>query len=150
MIVSTLEFKHPALPSGCLRYVRDNVDLQAGLETGEVAWFTAGQFEFQLPDKNMKGQEALKVAAPNTDQTLIKAIEAAKRHEPIIPIDCVYREYDTDDLSQPRNKPIKLTTTSISVNTAMISLTNSWKDLTNRRFLRRVYTTDTHQGLKYI
>lgn len=150
MIVATLEFKHPALPNGCLRYVRDSIDLQAAIETGEVVTFIAGQFEFQLPDKNMTGQEALKVAAPNTDQTLVKAIEATKRHEPILPISSIYREYDTDDLSRPRNKAIKLTTTNVSVNTAALSLTSSWKDLTNRKFLRRMYTTTTHPGLKYM
>lgn len=150
MIVSTLEFKHPALPDGVLRYVKDNVDLQARLETGGTVWFTAGQFEFQLPDKATSGQEALTVAAPNTDVTLVKAIEAAKRFEPITPVVCVYREYDTDNLSQPRNKPIRLTTSAVKITTMAVSLTNSWKDLTNRRFMRRVYTTATHPGLKYL
>lgn len=149
IVFSTLEFKHPALPDGYLRYVRDNVDLTATLETGETVTFTAGQFEFELPSKNSTGQEALKVAAPNVDLTLTRAIEATKRHEPIIPIECIFREFD-EYLSQPRNKPIKLTVTGISINTATISLSCTWKDLTNRRFMRRIYTTETHQGLKYI
>ncbi len=150
MIISTLEFKHPALPGGVLRYVKDNEDLHACLETGEWVWFTAGQFEFQLPDKATTGQEALKVAAPNADLTLVKAIEATKRHEPITPVISIYREFDTNDLSQPRNKPIRLTTSSVKVTTMMVSMTNTWKDLTNRRFLRRIYTTNTHPGLKYL
>lgn len=150
MIISTLEFKHPALPGGVMRYVKDNVDFEAGLETGEMAWFRPGQFEFQLPDKATSGQEALTVAAPNTDLALVKAIEAAKRHEPITPVVCVYREYDTDDLTKPRNKPIRLTTSAVKITTMAVSLTNSWKDLTNRRFMRRIYTTATHPGLKYL
>ncbi|EOV9305368.1 DUF1833 family protein [Vibrio parahaemolyticus] len=150
MIISTLEFKHPALPGGVLRYVKDNVDLEAGLETGEWVWFTAGQFEFQLPDKATTGQEALTVVAPNTDLTLVKAIEAAKRYEPITPVVSVYREYDTDDLNKPRNKPIRLTTSAAKVTVMAVSLTNSWKDLTNRRFMRRIYTTTTHPGLKFL
>ncbi|MBV1842702.1 DUF1833 domain-containing protein [Photobacterium ganghwense] len=149
-MISTLEFKHPALPGGVMRYVKDNVDLDAGLETGEMAWFRPGQFEFQLPDKATSGQEALTVAAPNTDLALVKAIEAAKRFEPITPVVCVYREYDTDDLSKPRNKPIRLTTSAVKITTMAVSLTNSWKDLTNRRFMRRIYTTATHPGLKYL
>lgn len=150
MILSTLEFQHPALPGGVLRYVKDGIDLQAGIESGEVVTFIAGQFEFQLPDKNTTGQEALSVAAPNTDLTLTRAIEAAKRYEPITTVTCVYREYDTDDLSVPRNKAIRLTTSSAKITTMAVSITSSWKDLTNRRFCRRIYTTTTHPGLKYL
>lgn len=150
MILSTLEFQHPALSGGVLRYVKDNIDLAAGIEDGSVVTFTAGQFEFQLPDKNTTGQEALHVVAPNTDLTLTRAIEAAKRHEPITPMACIYREYDTDDLSRPRNKAIRLTTSRVKITTMAVSQTASWKDLTNRRFCRRIYTTQTHPGLKYL
>ncbi|WP_228842850.1 DUF1833 family protein [Vibrio parahaemolyticus] len=150
MILSSLEFQHPSLPGGVLRYVKDNIDLDAGIESGQIVTFKAGQFEFQLPDKNTTGQEALQVAAPNTDLTLTRAIETAKRHEPITPVICVYREYDTDDLSRPRNKAIRLTTSSAKITTMAVSLTSSWKDLTNRRFCRRIYNTTTHPGLKYL
>lgn len=150
MKLSTLEFSHPALPNGVLRYVKDNVDLHAQIETGEWVWFTAGQFDFQLPDRASGGQEALKVAAPNTDLTLANAIEATKYHEPPVPVESIYREFDTDDLSAPCNKPIKLTMSSAKITTMAVSLTNSWKDLTNRRFMRRIYTTATHPGLSYL
>ncbi|MDW3050495.1 DUF1833 family protein [Vibrio sp. 1408] len=150
MILSTIEYQHPTLPGGVLRYVKDGIDLYAGIESGEMVLFTAGQFAFQLPDKATKGQEALTVAAPNTDLTLAKAIETAKRHEPVIPVVSIYREYDTDDLSQPRNKRIRLTMTSAKITTMTVTLTNTWKDLTNRRFMRRLYTTKTHPGLKYL
>ncbi|WP_257972632.1 DUF1833 domain-containing protein [Vibrio parahaemolyticus] len=150
MILSTLEYQHPALPGGMLRYVKDNIDLEAGLEDGTIVIFKAGQFEFQLPDKNTSGQEALRVAAPNTDLTLTRAIESTKMYEPITPVVCIYREYDDADLSQPRNKAIRLTTSSTNITTMAVSLTASWKDLTNRRFCRRIYTTKTHPGLKYL
>ena len=150
MKVSTLEFKHPALPNGVLRYVKDPEDLHATLETGEKVWFTAGQFDFQLPDRASGGQEALKVAAPNTDITLANAIEAAKRYQPAVAVESIYREYDLDDLSAPCNKPIKLTLSSAKITTVAVSLTNSWKDLTNRRFMRRIYTSKTHPGLSYL
>ena len=150
MILSPIEYQRPNLPAGVLRSVQDRMALYAGIESGEMVWFTAGQFAFQLPDKATKGQEALTVAAPNTDLTLAKAIETAKRHEPVIPVVSIYREYDTDDLSQPRNKRIRLTMTSAKITTMTVTLTNTWKDLTNRRFMRRLYTTKTHPGLKFL
>lgn len=150
MIISTLEFQHPTLPGGALRYVKDGVDFYGAIETGEWVWFEAGQFAFQLPDKATKGQEALTVAAPNTNLTLAKSIDAAKRHEPIVPVISIYREYDPGDPSQPRNKRIRLTMSSAKIDTMTVTLTNTWKDLTNRRFMRRIYNTQTHPGLKYL
>ncbi|EOX3945027.1 DUF1833 family protein [Vibrio alginolyticus] len=150
MIIATIEYQHPSLPGGVLRYVKDGIDLHAGSESGEWVWFTAGQFAFQLPDKATKGQEALTVAAPNTDLTLSKAIETAKRHEPVIPVVSIYREYDTDDLSKPRNKRIRLIMSSAKITAMTVTLTNSWKDLTNRRFMRPIYNNVTHPGLMYI
>ena len=68
----------------------------------------------------------------------------------MIPVVSIYREYDTDDLSKPRNKRIRLTMSSAKITAMTVTLTNSWKDLTNRRFMRPIYNNVTHPGLMYI
>ncbi|HDZ9131760.1 TPA: DUF1833 family protein [Vibrio cholerae] len=148
-MLKTIEYQHPSFATP-IRYVKNGEDITARIETGEMVWFKAGNFEEQMPEKGGSGTEALNIVAPNSDQSLIDAVEAAKYDESITPVICIYREYDFDDLSAPATRPIILTTTRCKVSVASISLTASWRDLTNRRFLRRQYTTKTHPGLAYL
>ncbi len=148
----TLEFRHPSTENGCKRYVKDGIDLQAPIEDGSQVWFSAGIFEFQLPDKNTDGQQVLKVVAPNTDLELTRALQKADQYLPITPVTCIYREYDiySDGSAVMRNKAIRLTVSASSISIMTVSLNATWKDLTNRRFCRRIYRPDTHPGGNYL
>ena len=142
-----LRVTHPGLENGFKAYVNDDYELTAFDEQGVSVMFEVGNFTAKRPDKNPKGMRSIKVAAVNADLALVKAFWACKDHEPPVQIIVELFEFNPDDLTKPAKKVIKLTVTNWVATVNTLSMTASWKDLVNRRFMRRQYDASTHAGL---
>jgi len=103
----TIELSHPEFSAGQLRFVKDYVDADLGLEAdaprnpGEVVTFTAIAMDVKEPDETGDAEQILQInlgAVGGEVQDVLKEITAAGV---LTPIQVIYRKYYGGDLTEP-------------------------------------------------
>lgn len=145
VIYHTITLDHSTFATP-LYLVRDRVDLNATLETGEAVTFTGYAFDFKRPEVSIGGLPQLVVEIDNVNQAILAAVQAASAATD--PVTLTYREYLSTDLTAPANDPpMELTLSNVKANVFRVSATATFGDYVNKRFPTQTYDPDRFPGL---
>ncbi|MDR5858225.1 DUF1833 domain-containing protein [Halomonas eurihalina] len=135
-------------PSQTIRICDGYEDHVVTLETGETVGFLASAMKVVLPERNASGQQPLTFAVENVTGEAERAIDAALADG--IPVDVIYREYLSSDLSAPAKPPIQFVLYDADFEDARAQLTSSFFDIIGTGYPRERYTVQRFPGLKHI
>jgi hypothetical protein len=151
IVYHTLELWHSAFTQP-IRVVRDDADLVATLEStaprnsAQPVTFVAFAFEFSRPEVTSDGVPQVVLEIDNVSREILAAVEAAVGHAD--PIEVIYREFISSDLSAPQNDPpLTLTILGITADVFRVRATAGFTNLTNKRFPAQDYSADRFPGL---
>ena len=127
-------------------------DLTAKLEDGSTVTFVAADFAAQLAKRAAEGNQSVNFAIDPGESDAIARIDQAVAVGARIYVD--YREYIANDLTAPSRPVETLSVISyqlvpLSDDSAQLSFTASFYDLTNKVWPSRKYTTSFARGLKH-
>lgn len=153
----TLEFNHSAFRDEAdaptsIRLVQGYTPLVATLEAaapknpGAAVTFKPAAFNVELPVKGVDGRHDMKVVLDAVNGEVIAQLErvAAAVREPI---QVIFREFVSSDLSGPQSTPIKMVAANPQVTALRATFTATFADLINKSFPSIRYTLTTHPGL---
>lgn len=154
----TLEFNHPSFRTEgtnehtSIRLVQGFEPLSARIEAG--APFGAGQyvtfqpaaFDVELPTKGVSGEHSMNINIDGASAEITRQLERVATGVRA-PIQVIFREFVSTDLSMPQSTPIKMTVLNPSVNGNRVSAQASYSDLLNKAYPSIKYTLNTHPGL---
>ena len=109
----TIEIHHPDLDQ-VYRFVQDDVDLTAGLETtaprnpGETVVFSAAFIEIVEPAESTDTEQNIQVKIGTLDDKMHSVIDQITGKGFLTEIDLVYRKYYSGDVSEPITNPLYL------------------------------------------
>jgi hypothetical protein len=154
----TLEFRHPAFVEGspaeqiAIRIVTEVWDdLILTIEDGNPigggypALFKAIPFRADPPVFEEGKMPETTITIDNCGRELIPHLEEAVKIK--ADLICVYREYRSDDTSEPCYGPVEFVMRNVRVSGTSVSGTARLDDLANSKFPRRVYTITEFPGL---
>ncbi|WP_445363344.1 DUF1833 family protein [Microbulbifer sp. ANSA003] len=147
IIIHTLELRHAAFEGGAIRLCQGFDDIEATLEDGETATFTASGFGVSLPQRSVRGRQDLQFQLDNVTGEALHNIRAALEAGGAIQV--VYRQFLESDLSAPAQPATVMTAVSVKANPASVSVIASFHDLVNKAWPNKFYTPDFAPGLKY-
>lgn len=141
----TAELQHPAFTKPHYLLTGDHKAVRAKLENGTEVTFEPAALQVQLPEKGVKGREAMRVTLGGISRDVLIELErqavAARA-----PITLIYREYLDSDLSGPQDVR-KFTLRNPVCSSGRITAEASFVDPINIPFPRIHYNTRTHPGL---
>lgn len=153
--ISTIELQHPQFAEDgapvALRFVLDAVDRVLGIETGalfgggESVPFSACAFAAEYPEVAEGQVPRCKISVDNVSRHLTPHLNAAVQVRADLAL--IYREYRSDDVSEPCYGPVRFTVREVTVTGTRVEGIATLKDLTNSKFPRRVYTRKLFPGL---
>ena len=157
IIYYTLELRHPAfLEEGepvairCVTDVFDDMQFTiedgAVMNGGETVTFLAIPFSADLPELAEKRVPECVITVDNAARHLTPHLEAAVQVQ--ADLICVYREYRSDDTSEPCFGPVEFVMRSVDVNGPIVRGTARLDDLSNTKFPRRNYSIAQFPGLQ--
>ncbi len=153
----TIEIRHPAFVDDndnpvAVRFVNDpSGDLVATLEddapmnAGEQVTFCRGQFQFILPESTDQGLPTCDIQVENVSGVLTPWLFKAVAFP--APIEITYRQFLTDDLSQPQFILSGLTAQKVSAGLLRVTCTAGFEDFLNKPFPATIYNTWDFPGL---
>ena len=145
--IPTLEISRPDA-SVPLRTCVGYEDQVATLETGETVTFTASGMAVALPKRGDSGQQNLTFAVENVmgiaQRFIDEGLEAGQ------PIDVIYREYLSNDMSEPAEPPLRFKLVDGVFEGAHVEIIASYMAVIMQEFMSRRYTATFARGLKYI
>jgi hypothetical protein len=158
LVYFTLELQHPGfvdemenpIPIRVVTGVAE--DMQFGIEDGavfnpgEMATFTAIPFYADFPEFAEGKVPETRVVVDNVSRELVPHIEAALSVR--ADLIAIYREYRSDDLTEPCFGPVEFVVRRITMTGTRIEGMASIDNLANKKFPTRVYTTKEYPGLQ--
>ncbi|WP_445363185.1 DUF1833 family protein [Microbulbifer sp. ANSA003] len=147
IIIHTLELRHAAFEGGAIRLCQGFDDIEATLEDGETATFTASGFGVSLPQRSVRGRQDLQFQLDNVTGEALQNIDAALEAGGSVQV--IYRQFLESDLSAPAQPATVMTAASVKANPASVSVIASFHDLVNKAWPNKFYTPDFAPGLKY-
>lgn len=155
-IYSTLELQHPAflqddveVPIRCVTDVHEDqefgIELGADFDAGEMALFQAVPFSAERPEFAEGKAPECEIRVDNIGREIIGYLEAAVQVKADLAV--IYREYRSDDLTEPCYGPIRFVMRKVKVTGTAVIGTARLDDLANRKFPARTYTVDRFPGL---
>lgn len=145
--IPTLEISRPDA-SEPLRTCVGYEDQQATLETGETVTFTASGMAVALPKRGDTGQQNLTFAVDNVMGVAQRFIDEGL--EAGLPIDVIYREYLSNDMSEPAEPPLRFKLVDGVFEGAHVEIIASYMAVIMQEYMSRRYTAAFARGLKYI
>ncbi|HIF9260462.1 TPA: DUF1833 family protein [Photobacterium damselae] len=118
-----------------------------GLEDGSKAFFRSSAFGCSLPPKSVKGKQNLKFQIDNVTGEARHFIDRALSLGSKVKV--TYRVYTSSYLHEPAQPPLVLTAISEKDNHQTVGVVASFRDLVNKAWPKRRYTTSVTPGLKY-
>jgi hypothetical protein len=144
--IETLEFYHTAF-SRYYYLTNDNEQWEFLLEDMSTQVFQCVPFQLRLPVKDDSGRQDLQIAISNIGLEMVAELNAASA-APRSPIQCVYRVYLNQPLTQPQNNPpLKMTILQVDMSVDTITAVATRSDVLNRPFPRNVYRPASFPGL---
>ncbi|WP_417788334.1 DUF1833 family protein [Stutzerimonas xanthomarina] len=145
--IPTLEISRPDT-SEPLRTCAGYEDQTATLETGETVTFIASGMAVALPKRGDTGQQNLTFAVDNVmgvaQRFIDEGLEAGQ------PIDVIYREYLSNDMTAPAEPPLRFKLVDGVFEGAHVEIIASYMAVIMQEFMSRRYTATFARGLKYI
>ncbi|MGD9921913.1 MAG: DUF1833 family protein [Pseudorhodoplanes sp.] len=158
LLYLTLELQHPEfvddedapLAIRCVTDVYDDVDLTiedgAVMNGGETVTFRAIPFSADMPEVAEKRVPECAITVDNVARELIPHLEAAVEAQ--ADLICIYREYRSDDVSEPCFGPVQFVMRNVEVTGTRVRGMAGIDDLSNSKFPRRVYAVDAFAALQ--
>ncbi|MDF2793561.1 MAG: hypothetical protein K0S85_1314 [Pseudomonas orientalis] len=147
IIISTLELSCPAWDEP-LYLVQDFEDLRATTETGKTVTFQASAIEVALPAKDNSGAQTLTFVIDNVSGEAQRLLDASLEAEARVTI--VYREYLASVLTEPADRPYRMTSFGGTMDGPTVQVEAGYYDLINMSWNRDRYTTEFAPGLTYL
>jgi|25_taG_2_1085351.scaffolds.fasta_scaffold00082_30 hypothetical protein len=145
--IPTLEISRPDA-SEPLRTCAGYEDQTATLETGETVTFIASGMAVALPKRGDSGQQNLTFAVDNVmgiaQRFVDEGLELGQ------PIDVIYREYLSNDMTAPAEPPLRFKLVDGVFEGAHVEIIASYMAVIMQEFMSRRYTATFARGLKYI
>ena len=158
ILYPTLELQHPAfldtdgvtqIPIRCVTGVADDMDfgIEAGAtyNGGGTGTFQAIPFFADRPEFAEGQTPQCQVSVDNVAREMAQYLEAAVQVK--ADLIAVYREYRSDDLTEPCYGPVQFVIRKVTVNGTTVTGTARLADLANRKFPKKVYSVDEFPGL---
>lgn len=153
----TLEFNHSAFRDDAnnptsIRLVKGFSSLTATLEASApknpstAVTFQPCAFDIKIPVKDVSGQHDMQIVIDAASGEITRQLErviAAPRE----PIQVIFREFVSSDLSAPQSTPVKMVAANPQVTAKRMTVTATFADLINKSFPSIRYTLQTHPGL---
>lgn len=117
-------------------------------EDGRTLLFRAINLSVTLPSKNNKGNQTLAFTTDNTTGEVSELVDLAL--EANARVTAVYRTYLSDNLSQPAEKPYRLTILGGDLQGVIADLQCGYFNILTTAYPRRYLTPDFAPGLRYI
>lgn len=144
----TLELLHATFPGGAYRFVQGYSDLTATLENGQEVTFEGSGIGIVPPRRGGDERPTLGFRLDNVTLKVSTAINAALEGGGVITV--YFREFISSDLSAPANNPTPLFATVAKSNRFSVTVSAGFRDVVNKSWPRRRYTTQLAPGLKYL
>lgn len=119
------------------------IELSALRNPGEMVTFFACPFESQYPEQRPGQPPSTKVKIDNVARELVPKIKAAQGVREYLQV--IYREYLSDDLSEPSYGPVEFELRNIVMVGASLTGEITVKNLQNKRFPRITKNYDPYQ-----
>jgi hypothetical protein len=156
LIYCTLELQHPAflkdgvqVPIRCVTGVADamefGIEAGAAFNEGEMASFQAMPFSADRPEFAEGQTPQCTVTVDNCGREISGYLEAAIQVK--ADLIAVYREYRSDDLTEPCYGPVQFVMRKVTVTGTSVSGTATLDNLANRKFPFKVYSQNEFPGL---
>ncbi|AIR90233.1 DUF1833 family protein [Pseudomonas cremoricolorata] len=146
-IISTLEISCPAWDTP-VYLVQDFEDLRATTEAGKTVTFQASAIEVQLPAKDDTGSQTLTFTIDNVTGEAQRRLDASLEAEARVTL--VYREYLFSVLTEPADRPYRMTAFGGTMDGPTVQIEAGYYDLINMAWNRARYTTEFACGLTYV
>lgn len=146
-IISTLELSCPAWKES-LYLVQDFEELRATTEAGKTVTFQASAIDVALPAKDNTGAQTLTFVIDNVTGEAQRLLDASLEAEARVTI--VYREYLASVLTEPADRPYRMTSFGGTMDGPTVQVEAGYYDLINMSWNRDRYTTDFCPGLTYL
>ena len=144
--LETLTISHPQWPE-VIRLVKDRIDHELTLETGETHTFKSGGFTVRLPKVADGGIQNLPVSFVNTDDRISEYLDLAEAH-PEESIVVEFRLYLSNDKTAPQAQPHILTLSEVEQTAIEVRGVATFVDLVNKPYLTEYYDDDRFPGLR--
>lgn len=156
-VFATLEFQHPAFLDEnddpmVLRIVSDTPEDQfftiedgANFDGGEVVEFKAIPFRADQPEFAEGRMPECSIIVDNVGRELVPHLEKAVQMKADLIV--IFRQYRSDDTTEPCYGPVQFVMRKVSVNGASVTGIAQLDDLSNSKFPRGVYTLTDFPGL---
>lgn len=135
-------------PSQTKRICSGYDDVALGLETGETVGFLASGMQVALPDLNESGQQLLTFAVENLTGEVQQGVDTALADG--VPVDVIYREYLSSDLTAPAKPPNRFVLYDADFKDGRAELTASFFDIIATAYPRERYTVSRFPAMKHI
>lgn len=146
-IISTLELSCPAWGEP-LYLVQGFEDLVATTEAGLTVTFQAAAIDVALPKRDNSGAQTLSFVIDNVTGEAQRLLDASLDAEERVSM--VYRAYLESVLSEPAERPYRMTTFGGTMDGPTVQVEAGYFDLINLGWPRDRYTTEFAPGLTYI
>lgn len=155
-IYCTLELQHPAFLQGmvetpvrCVTGVADDqtfgIEAGATFNGGETVTFTATPFYSERPEFAEGKTPECQVTVDGVGRILSAYLEAAVQIKADLAV--LYREYRSDDLTEPCYGPIRFVMRRVTVKGATVTGSARLDDLANRKFPNKIASIAEFPGL---
>jgi hypothetical protein len=158
LIYSTLELQHPAflqgeppvqVPIRVVTGVSDDtvfgIELGATFDPGAMVTFQAVPFYSERPEFAEGKVPEVQIQIDNIGREILGYLDAAVQIK--ADLITIYREYRSDDLTEPCYGPIQFVMRKVKVGGTLVVGTARLDDLANRRFPFKSYTINEFPGL---
>lgn len=143
--VDVLEIAHPAWAQSYVIANRDDV-ARITFEDGRSVEPLAISFRVDLPDAGTNGRQDMRVTLDNVGAEVWSALELAQT-QPQYPLQVTWRVYLRSIPSAPQASPLRLAAVNVTATQEAIELSAQRADVINRRWPRKVYTSERWPGL---
>lgn len=156
MIYPTLELQHVSFVTDSVPYVVRVItgvaeDTALTIETGadfnaeESVTFQAVQFWADRPELAEGQVPTCKITIDNVARYMVPILDNAMTYKADLTV--LYREYRSDDPSEPCYGPIEFVIKKVSMNGTQIAGTAMIDNLGNKKFPKRIFTATEFPGL---
>jgi hypothetical protein len=143
--IDVLELSHPGWAQP---YVVACIDqtIMVTFEDGRRYQTIPLAFRVDLPAAGLDGRQDMSITLDNVGAEIWRALELAQA-QPQFPISIVWRVYLKSDPTRPGSPPLHLSATNVTATDEAIEMTAERADMINRRWPRKVYTSERWPGL---
>ncbi len=137
VVLETIQLTHASIAEDIF-LVRNKEDLTLTLEDASTQLFEGAGFRLSLPQSGDSGLQELSIGVDNVDRRISDFFNEAKNFQ--TPVECIYRPYLSNDLTQPQmDPPLVLYLSDVQITVFEVTAKASFADLINKKFPSESY-----------